>query len=94
MITEEQRNLCWDLVIHPLAREPRVSKEEFVRRFPSAVENGKLASGIFEAACCERSAKDLSYALIIGFKFGFAPRQLTCSPASSMPIGTTVTRIS
>jgi len=79
-MTEEQRKLCTCLIGDPLFPKGRISKEEFLRRFPSAVEQGKLASRWFEEACIEQNAKDLQCAFIIGCKFGLAPEQVDILP--------------
>jgi hypothetical protein len=71
-MTEEQRKLCRDLVIFPNGQS-RITKEEFLRRFPSAVERGGLALKWLQEACETRNADDLSYALIIGGNFGLVP---------------------
>jgi hypothetical protein len=71
-MTEEQRNLCQDLMIHPTGLR-RISKEEFLRQFPSAVECGKLALNWLQEAYQVQNARDLDCALIVGFTFGFAP---------------------
>ena len=70
-MTEEQRKLCHDLVIHVDGRR-RITKEEFLRRFPSSVEGGKVASRLLEDAYTTQNADDLQCVLIIGFSFGFA----------------------
>jgi hypothetical protein len=70
-MTEEQRKLCRDLTIQPDGRS-RITKEDFLRRFPSSVEEGKVASRVLEDAYATQSAEDLQCALIIGFAFGFA----------------------
>lgn len=71
-MTEEQRKLCRDLIIQPDGRS-RITKEEFLRRFPSAVEHGRLALKWLQEASETRNADDLSYAFIIGGTFGYAP---------------------
>jgi hypothetical protein len=71
-MTEEQRKLCRDLVIFPNGRS-RLTKEEFLRRFPSALDGGRSALKWMQKAYETRNADDLSYALIIGGTFGFAP---------------------
>jgi hypothetical protein len=71
-MTEEQRKLCWDLVIFPDGRS-RKTKDEFLRSFPLAVEHGSLALRWLQEAYDTRNADDLSAALIIGFSFGFDP---------------------
>ena len=71
-MTEDQQKLCRGLITFPNA-SPRVSKPDFLRRFPSAVAHGKLAPGWLEGAYERRSAGDLSCALRVGFVFGFAP---------------------
>jgi len=73
-MTEEQRKLCRDLIIQPNGRS-RIAKEDFLRRFPSSVEGGKLAMRVLEDAYGAQNAEDLQYALMIGFTFGFAPEQ-------------------
>ena len=71
-MTEEQRKLCRDLIIFPNGQS-RITKEEFLRRFPSAVEHGKLASRLLEDAYRAQDGGDLEGVLTIGFAFGFAP---------------------
>ena len=51
----------------------KISKEEFLRQFPSSVEQGKLAWRLLEEAYRTQNAEDLRCALIVGFTFGFAP---------------------
>jgi hypothetical protein len=72
-MTEEQRKLCRALVITPPRGVSQISKEEFLRQFPSAVEHGRLALKWLEEAYQTRNADDLSYALIVGGNFGFVP---------------------
>lgn len=69
-MTEEQRKLCRDLVIQPDGKR-RITKEDFLRRFPSSVEEGKVATRVLEDAYTAQNAEDLQCALIIGFVFGF-----------------------
>ena len=70
MMTEEQRKLCHGLVVWPDGRT-NISKEEFVRQFPSALEHGKVALGLIEDACRARDGGELECALTIGAVFGF-----------------------
>lgn len=72
-MTIEQRTLCRNLVMLPNGRGS-ISKEEFLRRFPSAVENGRLALKWLREAYETRNADDLFFTLIVGFKFGFDPK--------------------
>lgn len=69
-MTEEQRKLCRDLIIH-VDGKSRITKEDFLRRFPSAVEHGKLASKFLEDAYQAQDGEDLQCALLVGFTFGF-----------------------
>jgi len=71
-MTEEQRKLCRDLVIFPNGQS-RITKEDFLRRFPSAVERGRMALKWLKEAYETRNADDLSYVLIVGGNFGFVP---------------------
>jgi hypothetical protein len=70
-MTEEQRDLCSALTILPNGSR-RISKEDFMRRFPSAIEQGKLASRLLEDAYRAQDGDDLECALAVGFTFGFA----------------------
>jgi len=70
-MTEEERKFCQDLMWFPGRKEP--SKEDFLRRFPSAVEQGKLALRLFEEAYKARNPDDIRCALLVGFSFGFGP---------------------
>jgi hypothetical protein len=71
-MTEEQRKLCRDLIIFPNGRST-ITKEEFLRRFPSAVERGRSALKWLHEAYETHNADDLSYAFIIGGTFGYVP---------------------
>jgi hypothetical protein len=71
-VTEEQRDLCSALTILPNGSS-RISKEDFIRRFPSAVEHGKLASRLLEDAYLAQDDDELECALTVGCTFGFAP---------------------
>jgi hypothetical protein len=70
-MTEDQRKLCGELTIFPMGGR-RISKEDFLRKFPSALEHGKLALKWLEEANNLQSAEDVDCALGIGFAFGFA----------------------
>lgn len=50
----------------------RISPEEFLDRFPTAVENGHIATRLLREAGESRSAEELECAIVIGFVFGFA----------------------
>ena len=71
-MTKEQRQLCRDLTIQ-LDGRSRISRDEFLSRFPSATENGKVATKWIEEEEHARDADDLSCALTIGLLYGFAP---------------------
>ena len=80
-MTEEQRQLCRDLIVHPPALRMRtISKEDFISQLPSAVEHGKLALEWLDEAFRERSPEDLQCVLIVGFAFGFVPehKEILC----------------
>src|SRR5256885_59798 len=70
-MTEEQRKLCSDLTIYPTGSR-RISKEDFLRQFPTAIEHGKLALRLLEEAYREQDGEDLECVLTVGFAFGFA----------------------
>jgi hypothetical protein len=72
-MTVEQRRLCKDLVITPPHGRSQISKEEFLRQFPSSVQQGKLALPLLKEAYDAHSPEDLECALLIGFTFGFGP---------------------
>src|SRR5215467_7106100 len=71
-MTEEQRDLCSALTILPTGAR-RISKEDFMRRFPAALEHGKLASRLLEDAYLAQDGDALECALVVGFTFAFAP---------------------
>ena len=71
-MTGEQRKLCGELTIFPNGLR-RISKEDFLRKFPSAIVHGKLALNWLEEANSLQNADDLNCGLAIGFVFGFAP---------------------
>ncbi len=53
-----------------------MSKEDFLRQFPTALEHGKLASGLLEDACRTQNSADLACAIQIGNLFGYTPKQM------------------
>jgi len=71
-MTEEQRRLCGELLIHPNGLR-LISKDDFLQQFPSAVAHGRLALRWLDEAFREQDAKDLQCALLVGFNFGFGP---------------------
>ena len=73
-MTAEQRKLCWSMVILPNGSKP-MSKEDFLRQFPTAIEHGKLASGLLEEACRTQNTADLDCAIQIGNMFGYTAIQ-------------------
>ena len=75
-MTPTERSLCLALVVIPPRGERTISKEEFLRQFPSAVKDGKLNLKVLEDAYHGRSADDLRCALTIGFAFSFAPEHI------------------
>jgi|KBSMisStaDraftv2_1062788.scaffolds.fasta_scaffold614829_1 hypothetical protein len=75
-MTPEQRKLTHDLIITPPSGTRRISLEEFLRRFPSSVVDGKLASGLLEEAWRTKNSDDLQSVLMIGHTFGFGPDQI------------------
>lgn len=75
-MTPTERTLCWQLTIMPDTGTSEISEEEFLRRFPSAVQNGKLALNLLNDAVASRSADDLSCALTIGGRFGLGPEHV------------------
>jgi len=74
-MTAEEQNLCLGMVKR-LNGIQRVSKEEFLRRFPSAVEDGRLALHLLEESYRAQDGRDLSCALMVGFMFGFRHEHL------------------
>jgi hypothetical protein len=74
-MTPAEQSLCSALGRTPQHPSGRISKEEFVQRFPAAVINGALSTELLREAVRERSSTDLGCALTIGFMFGFAPEQ-------------------
>jgi hypothetical protein len=70
-VTEDQKSLCRELVVQADGRA-RITKSEFLRRFPSAVEGGKLAVHLLEDAALSLDDDELQCTLIVGFTFGFA----------------------
>jgi hypothetical protein len=71
-MTEAEVKACRELIATLRFWKP-ISKEEFLQRYPSAVENGKVATRILEQAYKARNAAELQCALVVGFTFGFAP---------------------
>ncbi|MHB8414484.1 MAG: hypothetical protein ACYDB1_03735 [Acidiferrobacteraceae bacterium] len=76
-MTPEERKLCQAFIAQPRSlRIPTITKEEFLRQFPSAVEHGRLALRWLEEAYQARNAEDLFCALLVGGNFGFGPEHL------------------
>lgn len=75
-MTIEERQLVWRLVTYPpgsnLPVGYQLSIDEFLQQFPRAVERSKLVLTLLEEACRSMSADDVTCALIVGFKLGFA----------------------
>ena len=69
-MTEAELKACRDLISTPPFWSP-ISKDEFLWRYPTAVECGKVALGIIEHAYQNRDAGELQCALVVGFAFGF-----------------------
>ncbi|MBR0828142.1 hypothetical protein JQ596_21635 [Bradyrhizobium manausense] len=74
-MNEEQRKLCRGLIMSPRGSR-EISKETFLQRFPSAVDDGGLALKWLDEAYRARHAKDLDCSLIVGFVFGFTPEHV------------------
>ena len=74
-MTEEQRKLCRDLIVNPDGQNG-ITKEDFLHRFPPAIEHGRLALKWLEESYQTRNAEDLLCALIVGFNFGFGSEHL------------------
>jgi hypothetical protein len=74
-MTPEERELVQYLVITSDSVKSTEPKAEFVRRFPAAIEKGRLAASLLEQAEEAKSSEDLQCALIVGFSFGFDSRQ-------------------
>jgi hypothetical protein len=72
-MTPEERKLCRDLIVTPPRGAMQISKEAFLRQFPSSVEQGKLVLRLLEDACTAQNAEDLGCALIVGHAFSFRP---------------------
>jgi hypothetical protein len=71
-MTAEERRLTHGLIIRPPSGTRPVSTEEFARRFPSALKDGKLALRLLQEARQVRNPEDLQCAIIIGNVFGFS----------------------
>lgn len=70
-MTAEERELCLALVVQPGRGAGRLEKDEFVRQFPRAIEQGMLAVTLLDEAYRSRNSDELRCALIVGFVFGF-----------------------
>jgi hypothetical protein len=83
-MTAEERELASGLIIFPNGKR-RVSPDEFVRRFPSALVGGKVNLSLLEEACRRQNADDLGAAFVIGAVFGFptGPIPLLCQLLSA-----------
>jgi hypothetical protein len=71
-------------VITPPSGTRKLSKEEFARRFPAALDEDRLALSVLRDAYLSRDAVDAQCALIIGHVFGFTAEHedLLCCLAS------------
>ena len=76
-MTKEQRALCQKLIITPPSGLSSLSKGEFLRSFPTAVQDGVLSPQLLNQAADLHDREDLQCALIIGFTFGFSVEHLT-----------------
>ena len=73
-MTPEQQKFIRDLILFPPEGIRRISKEEFLRKFPSALEKGVLALKLLDDAYRERNIDDLQCVMIIGNVFGFSDK--------------------
>ncbi len=73
-MTPEQRKLSQSLIVSPLVGGRQISKEAFLRQFPSAVDEKMLSFALLEKSYRDRNAEDLQCALIIGYAFGFSSK--------------------
>jgi hypothetical protein len=71
-MTPEERQLSAELIVGLDGRRG-ISKEEFLRRFPSVTKSGKLAFRLLREAYDARSFEDLDVALTIASTFGIGP---------------------
>lgn len=67
-----ERRLCRDLLITPSSSGRRISKEEFLRQFPSSVEHGVLSRALLADVIEQKNVEDLQCLLIVGHVFGFS----------------------
>lgn len=74
-MTIEERRLCRELIVTPPKGVRRTTKEEFLRQFPDAVEDGSVSTTLLERTLIEKSSDDLQCVLIVGYTFGFSPSQ-------------------
>jgi hypothetical protein len=75
-MTLDERSFCRALVLSPPSSARKISKGEFMSRFPSAIERGMVASRLLEDVFTSRNSDDVQSALIVGHAFGFASEQV------------------
>ena len=71
-MTQEERNLCRGFIVTPLGASRKISKNEFERRFTSALDQGRVLTRLLEEATEAKKSDDIQCALIVGHAFGFA----------------------
>ena len=71
VMTPEQRQLIYDLVITPFHNPRQVSLQDFALRFPSALDEGRLALSLLEEVTRAQNSTDLQATLIVGAAFGY-----------------------
>ena len=74
-MTEEQRKLCRGLIVQFNGKRT-TEPDAFLRQFPTAVEDGKLAARWLDEAWQAENTGDLECAMLVGFSFGFDRRHV------------------
>jgi hypothetical protein len=75
-MTEEEHKACEGL-LRGFPGRKEISKEDFLRQFPTAVEHGKLSQQLLEQAYNGRNSDELECALLVRFSFGFGLEHAT-----------------
>jgi HEAT repeat protein len=71
-MTKDQKNLIGDLVITPEFRTPRLTPDEFLRKFGACLDGKKLTTQLLRDVISSANGEDLGFAMIVGFTFGFS----------------------
>ena len=71
-MTTNQKQLIASLVVTPEFRTPRLTPDEFLKKFGTSLDGRNLTTQLLKDAISSTDGEDLGFAMIVGFTFGFS----------------------